>query len=696
MAVKIFFCYAHEDEDLLNKLKRHLWPLQRQGLIDVWHDRDISAGSEWEHEISQHLNAAQLILLLVSPDFMYSEYCYEIEMQRALERLARGEAHVIPIILRPCEWDKAPFAHVQVLPRDGKPVTQWDNQDAAFHNVVQGIRRAIEQQRSLARSPIPLSSLNRQNRMRMLRQVQAIWIDGLLMQSLHHAASLELHLQDRPDALANPWRLQVQELDQAPQVLPDGTTIVQVYDEAEGELLILGEPGAGKTTLLLELTRTLLERAEKDEQLPMPIVFNLSSWAEKRQSLRLWLLEELWTKYRVPRKIGQDWIAADQVLPLLDGLDEVAKEARSACVQQINEYYQSRLERGSSPIAVCCRSEEYAMLSTRVILQRAVSILPLTDQQINIYLKQAGEQVKALRQALNEDAELHSLVRQPLMLNIFTLAYQGATLAEVPTGETREEVQHIIFARYVERMLKRRTQLKRWKPEQVMRWLTFLAKQMQQHDQTVFSVESLQPTWLSMRRKIFYQWCVGSVSGLVAGLGFGLVGLGFGLLNWLIAGLAVGLFIVVLNWLIAGLAVGLVVALAVGPLAGRDTGINPAEVFIWSWEKARSGVIAGLVIGLVVALLAGPLAGLIVGPLAGLGFGLLIGLARRQLLERLSLSPNEGIWLSGKNGLFVGPLGGFLGCLIGWQLVRLVGGQFLALVSGQLIVSLQPHFRTEQ
>ena len=86
MAVSIFFCYAHEDEALLNKLKTYLKPLQRQGLIDVWHDRDISAGTEWEQEISERLNEAKIILLLVSPDFMNSDYCYSVEMKRALER----------------------------------------------------------------------------------------------------------------------------------------------------------------------------------------------------------------------------------------------------------------------------------------------------------------------------------------------------------------------------------------------------------------------------------------------------------------------------------------------------------------------------------------------------------------------------------------------------------------------------------
>src|SRR5262249_36123779 len=153
-------------------------------------------------------------------------------------------------------------------------------------------------------------------------------------------------------------------------------------------------------------------------------------------------------------------------------------------------------------------------LSTRVRLPHAVNILPLTASQINTYLEQAGEHVKGLRQALDEDTELYELIHQPLMLNIFTLAYQGAIEAEVPTDETHEEAQHILFTRFVERMLKRREQSKRWKPEQVLFWLRFLAKQMQQHNQTVFSLENLQPTWLSRKRRYLFRWCSGLIYGL--------------------------------------------------------------------------------------------------------------------------------------------------------------------------------------
>src|SRR6184192_1650305 len=115
MPVKIFFCYAHEDEPLLNKLKAHLRPLQRQGLIDVWYDRDISAGTNWEQQIKEQLNTAQIILLLISPDFMASDYINNVELKQALERDQRGEARVIPIILRHVQSLMAPFGKLQAL-----------------------------------------------------------------------------------------------------------------------------------------------------------------------------------------------------------------------------------------------------------------------------------------------------------------------------------------------------------------------------------------------------------------------------------------------------------------------------------------------------------------------------------------------------------------------------------------------------
>lgn len=143
-AIQIFCCYAHKDEQLLDKLKNHLKPQQRQGLIHIWHDRDINAGANWEQEIEEQLNTAQIILLLVSADFIASDYCYTKEMQRVLERHARGEVRAIPIILRPTDWKITPLGKLQALPKDGKPITNWSNRENAYLDVATGIRTIVE------------------------------------------------------------------------------------------------------------------------------------------------------------------------------------------------------------------------------------------------------------------------------------------------------------------------------------------------------------------------------------------------------------------------------------------------------------------------------------------------------------------------------------------------------------------------
>ena len=124
-AVEIFYSYAHKDQKLRNELEKRLSLLKKNNLIIGWHDRDIQAGKEWEHEINTYLNTANIILLLVSPDFIASGYCYSTEVKRAMERHDSGEALVIPIILRPTIWKDTPFGKLQALPKNSRPVTLW-------------------------------------------------------------------------------------------------------------------------------------------------------------------------------------------------------------------------------------------------------------------------------------------------------------------------------------------------------------------------------------------------------------------------------------------------------------------------------------------------------------------------------------------------------------------------------------------
>jgi internalin A len=139
-----FISYSHRDERLRRELEKHLSGLQRQGIISSWCDRKIGAGAEWQGELDTQLEEARLILLLVSVDFINSNYCYDVEMKRALSRHDEADALVIPIMLRPVSLAGTPLAKLQALPRGLKPVMNWSNRDSAFVDIAEGLRDAIE------------------------------------------------------------------------------------------------------------------------------------------------------------------------------------------------------------------------------------------------------------------------------------------------------------------------------------------------------------------------------------------------------------------------------------------------------------------------------------------------------------------------------------------------------------------------
>lgn len=143
--VKAFISYSHRDSAALDRLHVHLASLKREGRIAAWYDRDILAGSELDAEIAEQLESCELFLLLVSPDFLASDYCVEREMSRALERHDAQEARVVPIIIEPCDWKSSPLRKLKAVPRDGKPISDWTNPNTAYLDVVQELRRILDQ-----------------------------------------------------------------------------------------------------------------------------------------------------------------------------------------------------------------------------------------------------------------------------------------------------------------------------------------------------------------------------------------------------------------------------------------------------------------------------------------------------------------------------------------------------------------------
>jgi hypothetical protein len=152
LPIKVFYVYAEEDEALQKELEKHFYLLKREGLITGWHFRMISGGKEWKSEIDSHFENSKIILLLVSSDFLSSDYCYDIEMKKAMELHSSKKARVIPVILRPCDWHSAPFGKLQALPKYGNPINTWQNSDEAFLDVAQGIRQVLKELQELKSS----------------------------------------------------------------------------------------------------------------------------------------------------------------------------------------------------------------------------------------------------------------------------------------------------------------------------------------------------------------------------------------------------------------------------------------------------------------------------------------------------------------------------------------------------------------
>jgi hypothetical protein len=507
----------------------------------------------------------------------------------------------------------------------------------------------------------------------MLKRVRRRWIEGVLEQSLTKEVRIRLGLARRLDTIRQPDRV-IRRRYQKNEILPSGISISEVFDQADGGMLILGAPGSGKTMALLELARDLLDHAIVDQAQPMPVVFNLSSWAVQRLPLVEWLVDELHKSYDVPRSIARRWVAAGEVLPLLDGLDEVAKAHDAGCVEAINAFQR---EHGLVRFVVCSRTADYTALVIQLRVAEAVELQPLTDQQVYDYLKAAGAALAEVQAALEADRILWKFLQSPLILSIVALTYQGRSADELREPDLPAQRLTRLFKAYTERMFEHRPNAARYSPTQMRHWLSWLARSMHARSQSEFHLDRLQPDWLptSAQRRLAILIPATGV-GLTLGLAYGLAyGLPIALACGLVLRLSSGLLRAVIVGLVGGLGFGLVYGLRLGPTYGLASGLvfglafgvvgrlvnhEPVEQVHRSWRRLIVGLVGGLLVGLLLGLGFAPVGGLGFGLVNGLGlgllFGLLFGLVRGLTDERST--PNEGIHRSARHGSVFGLLAG--------------------------------------
>ena len=467
-----------------------------------------------------------------------------------------------------------------------------------------------------ANQPPTLTRQEYRNRQALLSKVKTYWIKGVLEKSLYHQVLIELGLEERLDAIPNPLSEILEIGNNSPQLLSEGTKIIDVFDQigTGATLLILGEPGSGKTTTLLELARALIARAEQDTNQLIPVVFNLSSWAKKRQRIIDWLVEELNDNYDIPNKIGKAWLTQQQLLPLLDGLDEVKRNYRDHCIAQLNRFKKNY----NVDLVVCSRIKDYQALSNRLNFQSSVCIRLLTLQQVCHYLDSFGADLTGLRTLIEQDQEWQELAQSPLMLNIMILAYQGVAVDDLPRTNVVEELRLQLFHDYIKKMFKRRKTNQRYKDKdvQVKHWLIWMAQTMLEESQTVFSIGKMQPSWLRNRnQKRIYNLMLEPMLGLT-----------FGLMFWLMGGLMLvmsilDMMLVVMLGVILGLMLGVILGLMLGLMFWLIFGL----MFGMFWLIALMGGLIGQVIGY-------PMGWLMIGLMGGLSLrliGLTFGLIDR-------------------------------------------------------------------
>jgi hypothetical protein len=530
------------------------------------------------------------------------------------------------------------------------------------------------------------TSADQRNRVRMLLRVRQDWIEGVLKQSLYNVARIELGLQTRSDAVEQLLKAIVQTPDSPPATIPRNTPISQIFRGHGNALLILGAPGTGKTTLLLELAEQLLDLAEQDEHGEIPVVFNLSSWAVRRHPLERWLISELNERSGVPKTLARRWVESEQILPLLDGLDEVAQEHREACVAAINDF---RRNHGLLPIAVCSRIADYEALGTKLRLRSAVVVQPLTRMEVLDYVERTGLALAALRDAFTEDPTLWDLLETPLMLWVAALASRHADANEFAIRDTLGTRRNRLFSTFVSAMLKRRSRASSYTPQETISWTAWLASAMRRNEQSVFYLEDLAPKWLRTRAQM---WLLRLGVAVASGLSLGFILVIFSSLYDLPTyGVSKGLNF----WLediLPSLGFGFVIAFGVA-VVGTLMGLRPVETMRISLvglaPRLRTAARYSLGVGFSFGLTSGTLialflegtpveklvSGILLGSILGLIVGLVVGLISLVSGEiEIRTRPNQGTYRSLRSALATGMLvGAVLGLVFMVVVSKVVG-----------------------
>jgi hypothetical protein len=578
--------------------------------------------------ISNKLEDSDVFISVFSPDYFKSKWCmreFKAALALQMDHPKRRLQNVIPVVVAECELP----AHIADLKYVDLCVVK-DDAAGLEHLRTELAKLYLDHPKkrpsgSMLHAAVPEDSDRARALARIRTRAVSRYFDD--ENNLYHGVRIHLHLSVTPEANV---------LDEGPareKPLSQNLSVSNVYDKMDQMLLIQGDQGSGKSFLLRELLDEFLNRAGGSQSHPIPAVFMLTTWAKKRRPLDEWLAEELEWLYGVPSDVAKAWTAGNQILPLLDGLDEVKTEYRASCIRAINEF---RSRPRQPPPVVCCRTAEYDELPSSARLSGlggVVAVCPLAQPQVSSYLDQLGSIGTNIRGVLAHDSSLSELLDTPLALSVVVRAYGDDPGLLPPKDGTLEQRRQRLWTTYVKRMLERKplasgqnssTTIRPYTSDQTLHWLSWLAEKMVEREITVFYIERLQPDWLSMRSG----WFVPGV-GLLSGLGVGtLVGILCGLIYGPSAGLSYGA--------LAGFG-GMLVGPTIDKSGLGEMARHRREEIVcsqgWTWDTHRAMQQGGarrkrrVLLALTLGVLAGVIQGANADRESATYYGLFIGLA---------------------------------------------------------------------
>ncbi len=359
------------------------------------------------------------------------------------------------------------------------------------------------------------SRIQLQARHQLLKQVKRE-IKQFRLQSLHRAVLTKLAKETPPLRMRRSWDVEAK-VGKKPSIrLPADSGVIPVFDRIGGKLLILGATGSGKTTTLIGLAKALVSRALQDEGEPIPVLLNLRTWNPEQPLIADWLMAQIEWKYKIDQEISSYWLDQLQILPLLDGLDEVPAEYRDRCIQEINQLMQSHF--APLHLVTCSSIEAYYHCPTRLQLNGAILVKPLTKNQIRDYLLHAGS--RELWHDIEEDENLLKLAQKPLLLSMMALAYEELLLVSWKRLPSFEDQIQYLFNAFIRRQITQNREFvdpkKSYSPEKVRQGLEWLAQRLEEENKVEFSIDEISVNWLKeAAEEQTYTWGIKIVHGII-------------------------------------------------------------------------------------------------------------------------------------------------------------------------------------